>query len=98
MQAMHKDRNRRTFDEPHVRPAVPLKTHEGPLKLIGDRATGTLKVSVVVATYCPGDGLERLVNSIDQQSLPEHRVRSHLRRRRVTGRHVGGPRKRCPHA
>jgi glycosyltransferase involved in cell wall biosynthesis len=45
-------------------------THDRPGKLIGDRAAGTLKVSIVVATYCPGDGLERLVNSIEKQTLP----------------------------
>jgi len=28
------------------------------------------KVSVVVATYCPGDGLDRLIASLDAQSLP----------------------------
>jgi glycosyltransferase involved in cell wall biosynthesis len=29
-----------------------------------------LKVSVVVATYCPGEGLDRLIASLDAQTLP----------------------------
>lgn len=30
-----------------------------------------LKVSVVVATYCPGKGLDRLIRSLDAQTLPQ---------------------------
>ena len=48
--------------------------------LVEARAPGRLRrqsdpdtplVSVVVATYCPGEGLDRLVHSIDRQTLPQ---------------------------
>jgi len=39
---------------------------------VGDRVTvSTPKVSVIIATYCSGEGLQRVIDSLDAQTLPQ---------------------------
>ena len=51
-------------------------------------SVSSVRVSLVVATYSPGDMINRLIESLDAQTLPAVGVRGHLRRRRLGRRHL----------
>ena len=46
------------------------------------------RISVIIATYRPGAGFDRVIASLDAQTLPQDGVRDGRRRRRIAGRHV----------